>query len=136
MIKQKDIEKVWLDDKAIYIRTKSGNEAFEEFSKYARLKSAKQSERKNYQLNAYGIYWPDLDEDLSFDGFFKNNDSEVASLLNQHSILNISALARRMKISQPLFAAYISGAKKPSLSRLNKIKEEIKKIGAELLATK
>jgi len=136
MIKQKDIEKVWIDDKGIYLRTKSGNEAFEEFAKYSRLKNAKKSERKKYQLNAYGIHWPDLDEDLSFDGFFKQNDNEVASLLNQHSILNISALARRMKISQPLFAAYISGAKKPSLSRLNKIKEEIKKIGAELLATK
>ena len=50
-----------------------------------------------------------------------------------HPELNASAIARRMGISQSLFAQYISGAKKPSAERLNQIFATIRAIGQELM---
>ena len=131
-MKVSEIQKVWINEDSVHIKTKDGKEAFELFKDYPRLYNATQSEREVFELNSFGIRWPDIDEDLSFDGFFNKRHSVVAEIIKQHSVLNVSALARRMNISQPLFAAYISGAKQPSMSRIKKIKEEIRKIGQEL----
>lgn len=40
---------------------------------YKRLSNASEKSIKNYQIiaNGSGIHWPDLDEDLSLKGFFK-----------------------------------------------------------------
>jgi len=135
-MKIEEIKKVWIDENAIHVRTKDGKEAVELFSNYRRLRDATKAQRHKFVLNSFGIYWPEIDEDLSFDGFFKKRESEIADLIKQHSVLNVSALARRMKIPQPLFAAYVSGVKRPSINRINKIKEEIRKIGLELVGTK
>lgn len=64
------VDKVWLTDTAICIRTSDGREASEEFADFQRLKWATPEQRGNYEITPYGIYWPELDEDLSFDGFF------------------------------------------------------------------
>ena len=45
---------------------------------------------------------------------------------------NASAVARRMGLSQSLFAQYICGAKKPSEKRYREILETIHDIGKEL----
>jgi hypothetical protein len=135
-MKKSEIKKVWINDDCVHISTNDGREAKEFFHDYPRLRNASKVQKKNFEINAFGIHWPDLDEDLSFAGFFDKTESEVAELIKAHSVLNVSALARRMKIPQPLFAAYISGVKRPSKNRINKIKEEIRKIGLELIATK
>lgn len=135
-MKLDEIKKVWVDEESIHILTKDRRTAAEPFSRYRRLREATKVQRKKFELNVFGIHWPYLDEDLSFDGFFNKRESEIADLIRKHSVLNISALARRMKIPQPLFAAYVTGAKRPSIIRIRKIKEEIKKIGLELVATK
>ena len=64
------IEKIWLTDTAVWIRTADGREAHENFDEYPRLKYATQTQRENYEPDAFGIHWPELDEDLSFEGFF------------------------------------------------------------------
>ena len=64
------VDKVWLTDTAICIRTSDGREACEKFADFQRLKWATPEQRGNYEVTSYGIYWPELDEDLSFDGFF------------------------------------------------------------------
>jgi predicted transcriptional regulator len=46
--------------------------------------------------------------------------------------LNASAIARRLGISQSLFAQYISGAKKPSEKRMREIMDTMRAIGKEL----
>jgi len=135
-MKKDDVKKIWVDDESIHILTKDGREAAESFGNYPRLRYATKAQRKKYEINVFGIHWPELDEDLSFAGFFKRRESEVADLINKHSVLNVSALARRMKIPQPLFAAYVSGLKKPSADRIKKIKNEISKIGHELIGSK
>lgn len=65
------IEKVWLTDTEVWIRTADGKEACEKFSDYQRLKFATPKQRENYEVNKFGIRWKELDEDLSFEGFFQ-----------------------------------------------------------------
>ncbi len=128
------IEKIWLTEDAVWIRTTDGREASECFSDYPRLKNATAKQRKNYTYDAYGINWPDIDEDLSFEGFFSTKQrTELYRLFIEHPELNASAVARRMGISQSLFAQYISGAKKPSKKRLDDIFNTIRTIGLDIV---
>ena len=61
------IAKIWLSDDAVWIRTDDGREACELFADYPRLRYATPEQRKNYIADEYGINWPDIDEDLSFE---------------------------------------------------------------------
>ena len=127
------IEKIWLTDDAVWIRTADGREACEYFADYPRLKYATPEQRANYKTDAFGINWPDIDEDLSFDGFFQQKKkTDLYRIFTDHPELNASAVARRLGISQSLFAQYISGIKTPSKERLQEIYSTIQAIGAEL----
>lgn len=128
------VEKVWLTDEAVWIRTDDGREACERYADYPRLLSASPLQRTNYTIDEYGINWPDLNEDLSFEGFFeKKEKNELFLIFMDHPELNASAVARRMGISQSLFAQYISGKKRPSKARLAEIYSTLRAIGEELL---
>ena len=130
-----EIEKIWLTDEAVWIRTKDGCEACEFFADFPRLKFASAKQRANYRADEYGINWPDIDEDLSFEGFFQpKNQSEFYRLFLAHPELNASAIARRLGISQSLFAQYISGNKKPSKERRDQIYAVLHEIGQELIS--
>ena len=127
------IEKIWLTDDAVWIRTADGREACEYFADYPRLKYATPEQRSNYKTDAFGVNWPDIDEDLSFDGFFQQKKkTDLYRIFTDHPELNASAVARRLGISQSLFAQYISGIKTPSKERLQEIYSTIQAIGAEL----
>lgn len=130
-----NVTKIWLTEDAVWIRTSEGSEACEYFDNYPRLKYATREQRANYIADKYGINWPDVDEDLSFEGFFcQKKQTELQRLFINHPELNVSAIARRMGISQSLFAQYISGLKKPSTERMDAIYSTIHEIGSELLA--
>ena len=129
------VKKIWLTDEAVWIRTADGREACELFSDYPRLSNATPGQRAHYTVDQYGINWPEIDEDLSFEGFFfKKEYTDLYKLFLAHPELNASAVARRMGISQSLFAQYISGTKKPSKERLELIYSTIHTVGEELLA--
>ena len=131
------VTKIWQTDSEIWIQTENGKTASERFADYPRLKYATQEQRRNYTADDFGIHWEELDEDLSFEGFFqKKNDSLLYRLFMEHPELNASAIARRMGISQSLFAQYISGIKKPSEKRLNEILNTMQEVGKELMAIK
>jgi hypothetical protein len=63
------VEKVWLDDVAVYIQTTNGYIYSEAFEDYQRLKNANAVQRAAFEYNDVGIRWDELDEDLCFDGF-------------------------------------------------------------------
>ena len=129
------IEKVWLTPDAVWIRTTDGREACEYYDEYPRLKYATEQQRANYETDEYGIHWPDIDEDLSFESFFYTKEhTELYRVFLAHPELNASAVARRMGISQSLFAQYISGNKKPSKERRDKIYAVLHEIGQELIS--
>ncbi len=65
------VKNVWLTDTGIWIELTDGRKAQELFSDYSRLNNADKSQRENYRLSHFGIHWPDIDEDLSYEGFFK-----------------------------------------------------------------
>ena len=120
------VEKVWLTDTEVWIRTTDGKEACEKFSDFQRLKWATPAQRAN---------WRELDEDLSFEGFFRERKSNpLYDLFIAHPELNAAAIARRLGISQSLFAQYVSGTKKPSKKRFEDIIETIRSVGRELMA--
>ena len=129
------IEKIWITDTAVWIRTVDGREACEKFSDYPRLKYATPEQRNNYIADAFGIHWEEIDEDLSFEGFFNPKSTNVLyELFMAHPEINASAVARRLGMAQSLLAQYINGTKRPSDERLECIKAEIRLIGSELLA--
>ena len=102
---------------------------------YPRLRAATAEQRANYQADEFGICWPDIDEDLSYECFFyPKQRTELYRIFTAHPELNASAVARRMGISQSLFAQYISGAKKPSKARMAEIYSTLHAIGQELAA--
>ena len=102
---------------------------------YPRLRYATPEQRSNYETDEYGIHWPDIDEDLSYEGFFQSKQrTDLYRIFMSHPELNASAVARRLGISQSLFAQYISGFKKPSQKRLEEIYATIRQIGKELMA--
>ena len=128
-----NVTEIWLTDSAVWIRTEDGREAKERFSDYPRLKYATEEQRCNFVSDADGIHWPELDEDLCFESFFDKKDQTILyRIFIEHPELNASAIARRLGISQSLFAQYISGAKKPSEARLNQILEQIRATGRDV----
>ena len=129
------VEKVWLTDTEVWIRTTDGKEACEKFSDFQRLKWATPAQRANFTTSHDGIHWRELDEDLSFEGFFRERKSNpLYDLFIAHPELNAAAIARRLGISQSLFAQYVSGIKKPSKKRFEDIIETIRSVGRELMA--
>lgn len=68
-----DISKIRITDRAVIVEFKDGTVGEELFSSYPRLKNASDEERKNYTSSYYGLHWPDLDEDLAFEGFYKHS---------------------------------------------------------------
>ena len=128
------IERIWLTADAVWIRTADGREACEHFEDYPRLRDATPQQRADFQADEFGINWPDINEDLSFEGFFFQKErTELYRVFMAHPELNASAVARRMGISQSLFAQYLSGVKLPSRARLAKIYETLHAIGRELM---
>ena len=129
------IEKIWLTDDAIWIRTVSGKEACEKFDDYPRLRYATKEQRVNYEVDEYGLHWEDIDEDLSFEGFFdKRETTPLYKVFMAHPELNVSAIARRLGFSQSLMAQYISGKKNASDARVTQILDTVREIGQELMA--
>jgi len=138
MMKEKKImkiKKIWLTQTAVWIQAEDGSEACELFEDYPRLKDATAEQLNDYTYDAFGIHWEALDEDLSFEGFFnKQEPTPLYKLFMSHPELNVSAIARRMGISQSLMAQYISGKKKASKARMTLILDTIHAIGEELAA--
>ena len=107
------VEKVWLTDTEVWIRTTDGKEACEKFSDFQRLKWATPAQRAN---------------------FTTSKSNPLYDLFIAHPELNAAAIARRLGISQSLFAQYVSGTKKPSKKRFEDIIETIRSVGRELMA--
>lgn len=129
------IVKVWTTETEIWVECENGEKGFERFADYPRLRDASLKERNAYEVSPLGLHWETLDEDLSFEGFFNKKEHTALYLFfMNHPELNASAIARRLGISQSLFAQYISGHKRPSADREAQIAEQIRRIGAELMS--
>ena len=64
-----EISKIWFDNNSIFLKTKTGIEKPMPLRWFPKLKNANTTQRENFELSPFGIHWPELDEDLSFEGF-------------------------------------------------------------------
>ena len=132
-----DVVKVWVDEKFVHILTADGVEQTEPIAGYERLRNAPLRQLQNFETDNIGIHWPELDEDLSYEGFFKkdtmDDKSELYKLFKAFPEINVAGIARRLGIKQSLMAAYICGTKKPSLARREEIIKELHSLGRALL---
>jgi hypothetical protein len=60
-------------DGHIHVRMESGVEITFPVEKNIRLSRGTEQQLNNIEISPYGLHWPDLDEDLSFKGLFKDN---------------------------------------------------------------
>lgn len=113
------ITKVWTTETEIWVERRNGEKGFERFADYPRLRNATQQEERNaYEVLPDSLHWSALDEDLSFEGFFnKKEHTPLYRFFMKHPELNASAIARRLGISQSLFAQYLIG---PPIDRARK----------------
>lgn len=72
-----DVAQVWLTDTAVWVELKDGRKAEERFTDYSRLSQATESQREKFVLSHFGIHWPEIDEDLSYEGFFHKPNNGV-----------------------------------------------------------
>lgn len=72
-----DVKKIWLTDNAVWIETADGHQACEQFDDYVSLRNASAKERQAYTRSPFGLHWPALDEDLSFEGFFASKEQNA-----------------------------------------------------------
>ena len=70
MNRKHKILRVWVDDTKVNALTEDGLQASYPFSKWKRLANASPEQRHKFYLSYIGIHWPDIDEDLSFEGMF------------------------------------------------------------------
>ena len=67
------IVKVWVDADHVYAETDDGLCAKYAFSDWERLAHASDDQRGDFYVSPLGIHWPQIDEDLSFEGLFRDN---------------------------------------------------------------
>ncbi|RRO20881.1 DUF2442 domain-containing protein [Flavobacteriaceae bacterium 14752] len=72
-----EIAKIWFNDENIYLKTEEGEEKSMPLKWFPRLKNASKAQRENFELSPFGIHWKEIDEDLSFEGFFKYQKEDV-----------------------------------------------------------
>ena len=72
-MKQIIISRVWVDDTHIYAESTDGMRASYAFADWERLARATSQQREDFYLSYYGIHWPQIDEDLSYEGMFRDN---------------------------------------------------------------
>ena len=79
------IQKVGFQDDSIFIETNTGETASHPLAWFPRLQNATSAQRDNFTLSPMGIHWEEIDEDLSFEGFFSfNNGNKEAEEIVQH----------------------------------------------------
>lgn len=74
-----EVKKVWFQNDEIFIETVEGEKRSHPVKWFPRLEKATERQRQNFELSPFGIHWPELDEDLSFEGFFSFSKEPVSS---------------------------------------------------------
>ncbi len=67
------VSKVWIEDGKVLAKTNDGLVASYPIAQWKRLAAAKPEQLNDFYLSYSGIHWPQLDEDLSFEGMFHSS---------------------------------------------------------------
>jgi hypothetical protein len=79
------------------VALKNGRNTAVPLTWYLRLLSAKAAQRKNWRIagGGYGIHWPDVDEDLSTEGFLRGAPAPRSAQVENQSIKEHSTKRQR-----------------------------------------
>lgn len=125
-------KKIWFDDH-VNIEMDDGRKGRLPLAELPRLRFATDTQRAAYTQSHFGIHWEEIDEDLSYEGFFDTREwNAVARTFFAFPEINVNQLARRMGVNQSLMAKYVCGVKNPSDSRLREIEAALHTLGREL----
>ena len=80
MTNRTQVDKITITDNAVVVLFKDGTVGKETFSDYPSLANASYTEREDFTVSYFGIHWPSLDEDLSFDGIYKKTENLVENI--------------------------------------------------------
>jgi hypothetical protein len=77
VVNKPQVKKVYFIRNMLCVLLEDGREIIVPLEYYPRLKNATAKQRKNYQIigNGTGIYWPDIDEDLSVEAIIEGQPS-------------------------------------------------------------
>lgn len=132
------IKEVWFSNERIYVRLEDGTTYNRPLEAFPMLKIASDAERSAFEISKYGdaLRWKNLDEDIHISSFHETQepceDNEVAAIFRRFPWLNISEVARMMKIHNSVLLSYIYGMKVPSLDRMKQLKEILHYMGQQL----
>ena len=128
------IKKIWFADDRVYGETDDGRVLWQSLLYYKRLRNATPAQRENYEMDDEGIYWEELDEDVSFESFEYDapEPKGISLIFLSHPELNAVAIGQRLGISQGVMTQYVNGTKKPSAECEHRILQEIKNTANEL----
>lgn len=73
MLRQILISRVWVDSQYIYASTSDGKTAKYAFADWKSFANTTDEQRRDFYLSYSGIHWRQIDEDLSFNGMFRDN---------------------------------------------------------------
>lgn len=134
MITKDDIVKIGFTDHSVYVTHKNGKVGSLLFKDFPRLENATKEQRQNYTVSPFGIHWEELDEDLSFDGFFNytSERNEIADFFREFPEISMGKFAERIGISPAMLRHYACGTKVPSPERKRKIQKTIHGIAKKL----
>ena len=74
----KTVSKLWFEDGRIYIETVNGEVLSQPMTFFPRLQQATDKERLCWLESHFGIHWENIDEDISFESFYwDDNDPQT-----------------------------------------------------------
>ena len=100
---------------------------------YKDLMVANEQVRNDYTIMSEGIFWNQLDIQISFESF-EYPDAEPTPLQHfflTHPEINVTGFAQRFGLNPSLVRSYINGFKTPSKEREQEILGYIRELGKE-----
>ena len=79
------IKKLWFTDTRIFMETATGEVRSQPLHYYPRLSRATDSQRAAWTQSRFGLHWPQIDEDISFESFTWD-DSDPHTLVAKDAI--------------------------------------------------
>ena len=73
----KAINKLWFENERIYIETVQGEVLSQPMAFFPRLQLATDKERSHWSESHFGIHWEKIDEDISFESFYWNDNDPL-----------------------------------------------------------
>ena len=130
-------QRLCFDYSRVHDMMERGKVASLPISLFHELFNATTSQLEDYRFTNFGIRWEEIDEDLSYEGFFAaenqpKSDNVISNIFFEYPELNVRHVARRSKINPTLLQQYIDGYKNPSEARVREVIDILHRLGEEL----